>query len=112
MLFEAAAVDDTMRATGREKALSLPANQKYLAGWGRKGDVGRIAVEAEGVPLGAAWYRLFPAESPGYGLVSATIPELTISVHSNARGRHRRRSHSGPLERRSRAGMVGPQPLS
>lgn len=86
MLYEAAAVDATMRAMGREKALSQPTNQKYLAGWGRKGDVGKIAINAQGVPLGAAWYRLFPAKAPGYGFVSATIPELTISVHPGARG--------------------------
>jgi GNAT superfamily N-acetyltransferase len=86
MLYEAAAVDTMMRAMGREKALSLPTNQKYLAGWGREGDVGKIAVNAQGIPLGAAWYRLFPAEAPGYGFVSETIPELTISVHSRARG--------------------------
>ncbi|GHO89232.1 hypothetical protein [Dictyobacter formicarum] len=36
MLYEAVAVDETMRAIGREQALSLPTNQKYLAGWGEK----------------------------------------------------------------------------
>lgn len=86
MLYEAAAVDATTRAMGREKALSLPTVRKYLADWGRAGDVGRIATDEGGVPLGAAWYRLFPADEPGYGFVAATIPELTISVHKNARG--------------------------
>jgi ribosomal protein S18 acetylase RimI-like enzyme len=86
MLYEAAAVDATIRAMGQEKALSLPTIQKYLAGWGRDGDVGRIAVDEQDVPLGAAWYRLFPASAPGYGFVSATIPELTIGIHSSARG--------------------------
>ncbi|GHO89233.1 hypothetical protein KSZ_72390 [Dictyobacter formicarum] len=38
------------------------------------------------MPLGAAWYRLFPTDAPGYGFVAATIPELTIGVHEKARG--------------------------
>ncbi|GLV60421.1 N-acetyltransferase [Dictyobacter sp. S3.2.2.5] len=86
MLYEAAAVDATMRAIGREQALAMPVVQKYLAGWGREGDSGWIAVNEQQQPLGAAWYRLFPAESPGYGFISESIPELTIGVHERARG--------------------------
>ncbi|MBO0792235.1 MAG: hypothetical protein J2P36_14990, partial [Ktedonobacteraceae bacterium] len=80
MLYEAAAVAETVRALGREQALTLPSVNKYLAGWGRAGDVGRITVDHRQVPLGAAWYRLFPIEEPGYGFVAADIPELTIGV--------------------------------
>jgi GNAT superfamily N-acetyltransferase len=31
--------------------------------------------------------RLFPAEDPGYGFVSEDVPELTIGVSQDARGR-------------------------
>ena len=86
MLYEAAAVSKGMRALGKEKALSLPVNRKYVEAWGRPGDAGVIAVDQMGRPLGAAWYRLHPEESPGYGFVSPTIPELTIGVRADARG--------------------------
>ena len=86
MLFEAAAVSADMRTLGKEKALSLPVNRKYVEGWGRPGDAGVIAVDQTERPLGAAWYRLYPDEAPGYGFVSSTIPELTIGVGADARG--------------------------
>src|SRR5713226_10318010 len=53
MLYEAAAVAEGMRALGREKALSLPVNRKYVEGWGRFGDAGVIASDKAGQPLGA-----------------------------------------------------------
>jgi ribosomal-protein-alanine N-acetyltransferase len=86
MLYEAVAVAEGMRALGKEKALSLPVNRKYIEGWGRSGDAGAIAVDQTKRPLGAAWYRLYPDEAPGYGFVSPTIPELTIGVCDDARG--------------------------
>jgi ribosomal protein S18 acetylase RimI-like enzyme len=58
----------------------------YVKGWGRPGDTALVALE-RGFPVGAAWYRLFTAERPGYGFVDARIPELAIAVVPNARGR-------------------------
>ena len=86
MLYEAAAVSEGMRALGKEKALSLPVNRKYVEEWGRLGDAGVIAVDQMERPLGAAWYRLHPEEAPGYGFVSPLIPELTIGVRADTRG--------------------------
>ncbi|GER91913.1 N-acetyltransferase [Dictyobacter vulcani] len=87
MLYEAAAVSPAMRALGREQALAVSSVRKYLADWGeRAGDMGWIAVGEDHQPLGAAWYRFFPADAPGYGFVAANIPELTISVAPEARG--------------------------
>jgi GNAT superfamily N-acetyltransferase len=86
MGWEATAVDDGMRALGRDLALSRPQVGKYLAGWGRPGDAGVVAVDAAGNRLGAAWYRRFPADDPGYGFVAADIPELSIGVVAAARG--------------------------
>jgi ribosomal protein S18 acetylase RimI-like enzyme len=85
MLYEAVAVDAGMRSLGKEKALSLPLNQKYIKEWGRPGDAGVIAVSRAEQPLGAAWYRLYSAENPGYGFIAPTIPELTIGVRSDVR---------------------------
>lgn len=86
ILYEAVAVSEAMRALGKEKALSLPVNRKYVEGWGRSGDAGVIALDHMERPLGAAWYRLSSLEAPGYGFVAATIPELTIGVCDDVRG--------------------------
>jgi ribosomal protein S18 acetylase RimI-like enzyme len=69
-----------------ESVLAEPAVARYLTAWGRKGDAAWIAEEA-GSPLGAAWYRLFPADEPGYGFVATDVPELSIAVDAAARGR-------------------------
>jgi ribosomal protein S18 acetylase RimI-like enzyme len=61
--------------------LQQPDLAHYATGWGKPGDLGRLAVLAKsGQPIGAAWLRLFPAEDPGYGFVAATIPELSAAV--------------------------------
>src|SRR5258708_12845491 len=51
---------------------------RYVNNWGRPGDAGLVAWEAG--PIGAAWYRLFPASAPGFGFVDEQTPELTIAV--------------------------------
>ena len=69
----------------------------YVKGWGRVGDTALIAIE-DGFPVGAAWYRLFRRELPGYGFVDEETPELAT------RGRpepawtwNRRRASECPL---------------
>jgi GNAT superfamily N-acetyltransferase len=52
---------------------------RYVDNWGRAGDVALMATET-GHRVGAAWFRLFSADSPGYGFVDERTPELTISV--------------------------------
>lgn len=86
MLWEAAAVSPEMRKLGRELAMQRPEVRKYLESWGRAGDAGVIAADGIGTPLGAAWYRIFPTDSPGYGFLAPNIPEITIGVHERARG--------------------------
>jgi GNAT superfamily N-acetyltransferase len=51
----------------------------YVDGWGRKGDTSVVAME-DGHSVGAAWFRLFPEDSPGYGFLDAETPELTLVV--------------------------------
>ena len=58
----------------------------YVKGWGRPGDTALIAVE-EAFPIGAAWYRLFRRDQPGYGFVDEETPELAIAVVPSRRGR-------------------------
>jgi GNAT superfamily N-acetyltransferase len=59
---------------------------RYVRGWGRPGDTAVIALVG-GFPVGAAWYRLFGAERPGYGFVDERTPELAIAVVPSARGK-------------------------
>jgi ribosomal protein S18 acetylase RimI-like enzyme len=58
----------------------------YVKGWGRPGDTALIAID-DGFPVGAAWYRLFRREQPGYGFVDEETPELAIAVVPSRRGR-------------------------
>jgi ribosomal protein S18 acetylase RimI-like enzyme len=59
---------------------------RYVRGWGRPGDTAVVAVE-DGFPVGAAWYRLFSAQEPGYGFVDEQTPELAIAVVPSKRGK-------------------------
>jgi len=57
---------------------------RYVNNGGRQGDAGLIAWENG--PIGAAWYRVFPASAPGFGFVDEQTPELTIAVVPSRRG--------------------------
>jgi ribosomal protein S18 acetylase RimI-like enzyme len=59
---------------------------RYVKGWGRPGDTALIALEG-GFPIGAAWYRLFAKDDPGYGFVDEETPELAVAVVPSRRGR-------------------------
>ena len=87
MGWEATAVDAGMRALGRDLAFAIPHVRRYFDGWGRPGDAGVVAVSEDGSRLGAAWYRLFPDEAPGWGFVANDVPELSIGVAVEARGK-------------------------
>ena len=58
---------------------------RYIKGWGRPGDTVLIAID-DGFPVGAAWYRLFRKDQPGYGFVDEETPELAIAVVPSRRG--------------------------
>jgi ribosomal protein S18 acetylase RimI-like enzyme len=60
--------------------------ERYVAGWGRPGDRAFVAID-EFQPVGAAWYRLFGEDEPGYGFVDPQTPELTIAIVPSRRGR-------------------------
>ena len=86
MLVEAANWSADWEKKSRRRVLSAPATAHYIAGWPRDTDLGVIA-EADGAPAGAAWLRFFSAADPGYGFVAPDVPELTIGVAGDWRGR-------------------------
>jgi GNAT superfamily N-acetyltransferase len=59
---------------------------RYVSGWGRRGDMSVIALEG-GFPVGAAWFRLFTRDEPGFGFVDEQTPEVAIAVVPSRRGR-------------------------
>jgi GNAT superfamily N-acetyltransferase len=70
----------------REFVLAHPQVVVFHEGWGREGDAGFVA-EADGEPIGAAWWRLFTADRHGEGFVDEDTPELAIAVADGHRGR-------------------------
>jgi ribosomal protein S18 acetylase RimI-like enzyme len=87
MLVEAAYPPWAIPRPTSEGALADPRAGRYLRDWGRAGDTGVIAEDDEGRPVGAAWYRRFPADEPGHGFVATDIPELAIAVVDEHRAR-------------------------
>jgi GNAT superfamily N-acetyltransferase len=87
MLYEAAFWRPAGPRPPLDRALAEPALARYVAGWGRAGDAGVIALGDEGDPIGAAWYRLFPLSEPGFGFVDERTPELSLAVVADARAR-------------------------
>ena len=59
---------------------------RYVQNWGRPGDAGVLALEGPHA-YGAAWYRLFSEQEPGFGFVDERTPELTIAVVPSRRGK-------------------------
>lgn len=98
MMYEAARWNPDWPREPMEEVLDEPMLRRYHEGWGRPGDGGVIA-ELEGVPVGAAWYRLFTRAEPGYGFVDDKTPEVSIAVAPL----HRRKGIGGTV---LRAAMV------
>ena len=62
-----------------------PPVRRYVERWGRPGDTALIAIH-DFQRVGAAWYRLFSADNPGYGFVDEETPELSIAIVPSRRG--------------------------
>ena len=86
MLREAAAGPPERPRLPLDEVLADPQTGRYVEGWGRAGDTGRVAESRKGAPLGAAWYRLYSRAKPGYGFVAESVPEVSMAVRDEARG--------------------------
>jgi ribosomal protein S18 acetylase RimI-like enzyme len=84
MHFEAAFWDPSSKRPSFVSFCNDPESSKLLAGWGRRGDRAVIA-EADGVRVGAAWFRLWTPELHSYGFVDAATPEVGIAVRAEYR---------------------------
>jgi GNAT superfamily N-acetyltransferase len=84
MLFEAVRAD---AGDGADlgAVLADPQIGHYVDGWPRDGDAGVVAAIGDR-PAGAAWYRRFGSDDPGYGFVDAATPEVSIGVTPDCRG--------------------------
>ncbi len=71
----------------REAVLAAPELRHYIEGWPRPDDLGVVATISDGEPIGAAWLRVFTDADPGYGYIADDVPELSIGVRPDWRGR-------------------------
>lgn len=69
------------------RLLAQPAVSRYVDGFPREGDAGVIAEDELGQRIGAAWYRRFSRAEPGFGFVAPDVPEVTVAVGPEHRGR-------------------------
>lgn len=75
------------RNWSRDRVLQNPSFSRYLVEWMRPGDFGLVAVDSTDVPIGASWYRFLGPDEPGHGYLARDIPELTLAVVEEWRGR-------------------------
>lgn len=88
MLYEAVCWRPGGQRPPRDEVLSRDRIPRYVEDWGLLDDTAVIAVDpAGGRGIGAAWYRLFSENAPGYGFVDASTPEVAIGVVPGWRGR-------------------------
>jgi len=85
MLGQAVAWRPGEAALDADAVLATPELAHYLDGWPRAEDFGLVFAERD--PIGAAWWRQFRAEEPGYGYVAEDVPEVAIAVRAQWRGR-------------------------
>src|SRR4029453_2959248 len=63
-----------------------PAPRRVCGGGGGGAAEAALRARENGFPVGAAWYRVFAEDEPGYGFVDEGTPELAIAVVPSKRG--------------------------
>jgi len=95
-----------------DAVLAVPENARYIADWGRTGDVAIYALDRRDEPVGAAWLRCFGAAAPGYGYVADDVPELAIAVYPEFRRQRVGTLLLGSLVARAERDRIGAISLS
>jgi ribosomal protein S18 acetylase RimI-like enzyme len=104
MLYEAAYWrDDMEERPPLDAMLEQPEFARYVDDWGRPHDVALTVLARGDEPVGAAWYRRFDPGAPGFGFVAPDVPELSIAVYPELRGRRLGHLLLGALIARARA---------
>jgi ribosomal protein S18 acetylase RimI-like enzyme len=76
------------KAASPKDIIKTPELAKYVEDWGGPDDFGLIIFETQtGKPVGAIWIRNFNEENKGYGFVEEGIPELSIALLPEHRGK-------------------------
>ncbi len=83
MIYEAMYIPAEEEHPPRE-IVDQPPIRKYIADWGRYGDAAWVATANDAL-VGAAWYRLFSEDDPGYGFLNAQTPEISIALRPGFR---------------------------
>jgi hypothetical protein len=92
------------------EVLADPALVRYVAGWGRAGDVGVVA-KVDGEPVGAAWARRLPADEARLRVRRTEDPRgLDRGAGRVARAGDRRCAPDRPLRRGPTRGRARPEP--
>ncbi|WP_141501377.1 GNAT family N-acetyltransferase [Paenibacillus luteus] len=86
MLYESMYVPEGKEAFSRD-ILKEPVISKYAEGWGRKGDLGYIAVNHRNEPVGSVTIRYFDEANEGFGYVGNDVPELGMAITEACRGK-------------------------
>jgi ribosomal protein S18 acetylase RimI-like enzyme len=86
MLAEAANWDADRAPLSLTDILARPDFAHSVEDWPRDDDIGVVAENEHGEPVGAAWCRCLPDHDPGYGYIDSSIPEVTIGVAAHVRG--------------------------
>jgi ribosomal protein S18 acetylase RimI-like enzyme len=68
------------------RAMHDPHLRDYVEGFGRKGDLGVVALLGE-APVGAAWLRLLEGEPHPMMVWTHEVPEIAIAIDPSVRGR-------------------------
>jgi len=88
MLFEMIYFPEGSEKPNKEELLKNPDIYKYLNDFGlRKTDSGFVAENENNQLVGAAWFRLFHGGNKSYGYISDDIPELSIAIVKEYRGK-------------------------
>jgi ribosomal protein S18 acetylase RimI-like enzyme len=88
MMFYAAHMDEEGKEPSAAAVMELSAAAQYVADWGRRYDLGFLALESkQDLRVGAAWLRLYRSDARAFGYVDDVTPELAIGVLPDYRGK-------------------------